>query len=452
MDQENNQARPTTVIPKKLISQHNQGLIQDSKNSLVTSSRVSAEKWQKQLSESLIGKNPLIALSRVSAAISGLGNLDAILKIGLDTTLKVMNCSVGGIMLSNEKNDLLCYKVTYGLSAYFAEEMCIRPGEGIAGRVAKSGKAILVDDISADPTEARADLLKMEGLKAFISVPLKAKENVLGVMNCASAKPRQFNQEDIHLLQSIGDQLGTAVEQAKLYERLRRSREDYRQLTRQLIMVQETERKKISRELHDETSQTLAGLALNLQALIQMAEYIGIQEQRFKEMLQRSHDLTVQIHAEVSRLIADLRPIQIDTLGLVPAIRQYIQSSLAPLGIRVHFSLEADPRHFLPEEELGLFRWVQGAIGNVIKHSEAKNITVSLKHREGKLILAIGDDGKGFDMSGLTAKINERGRGYGLLNMKERITLAGGTCSVESQPGRGTTVTAVVPLPRKEPI
>ena len=397
------------------------------------------------------GQKPLLALSRVSAAISGLGNLEAILKIGLDTTLQVINGSVGGIMLVREEDGLLCYRVTRGLSERYAREMCMKPGEGIAGKVVQEGKALLVDDISADPGAARADLINLEGLKAFASVPLKAREKVLGVMNCASRKPRHYTQEDIHLLQSIGDQLGTAIEQARLYKTLRQGRENYRHLTRQVIMAQEAERKKISRDLHDGTSQTLAGLALNLQALLQMAENIGIQDRRFKEMLQRSHDLTVQVHREVSRLIANLRPIQIDTLGLVPAIRQHAQSTLVPLGMGVHFDMEPVQKRFLPEEELGLFRWVQGAIGNVARHSRAQHVSVSLKHQDGMMILKISDDGIGFDVSVLSRN-SEEGRSYGLLNMKERITLVGGTCSVESDPGRGTVVTARVPLARRSPL
>ncbi len=390
-------------------------------------------------------KELLLAISRVSAAISGLGNLDAILKVGLDTTLKFINGTTGGIMLLNEENEILEYRVSRGLSSRFSEEMYMKLGEGIAGKVAQSGKAILVDDISAEPDATRPDLISLEGLRAFVSVPLKVKEKVLGVMNCTSQKPRKFTQKDFHLLQTIGDQLGIAVEQAKLQERLKESRERYRQLARQVIITQEEERKKVARDLHDETSQIMAGLALNLQALIEMAENNGIQDQNFKEILQKTHDSTVQIHAEISRIIADLRPTQLDTLGLVAAIRQHIYSNVASRGINVHFDLDNVERQLLPEEELSIFRWAQGAVGNIIQHAQAENVEVSLKQREEKLILTISDDGKGFEIDRLT-EMREKGRGYGLLNMKERMILIGGSCSVQTQPGEGTTVTAELPL------
>ncbi len=394
-------------------------------------------------------KELLWAISRVSAAISGLGNLDAILKVGLDTTLRFINGSRGGIMLLNEENEVLEYRVSRGLSNRFSEEMYMKLGEGIAGKVAQSGKATLVDDISAEPDATRPDLISLEGLRAFVSVPLKVKEKVLGVMNCTSQEPHKFTQKDFHLLQSIGDQLGIAVEQAKLQERLKESRERYRQLARQIIITQEEERKKVARDLHDETSQIMAGLALNLQALIEMAESIGIQDQNFREILQKTHDSTVQIHTEISRIIADLRPTQLDTLGLVAAIRQHIHSNMASRGINVHFDLDSIEKQLLPEEELSIFRWAQGAVGNIIQHAQAENVEVSLKQKEEKLILTISDDGKGFEIDKLT-EMREKGRGYGLLNMKERMILIGGNCSVQTQPGEGTTVTAELPLSGRE--
>jgi len=172
----------------------------------------------------------LLALSRVSAAISGLLNLDAILKIGLDNVLNIMNGTVGGIMLLDESNQTLSYCCYHGLSAKYAEEMRLNLGEGIAGKVAQSSRSVLLEDISSEPNAARIDLISLEGLRAFISVPLRAKDNVLGVMNVASHVPHRFTKEDVHLLHSIGDQLGTAIEQARLYERLRKAREDYAHL------------------------------------------------------------------------------------------------------------------------------------------------------------------------------------------------------------------------------
>jgi signal transduction histidine kinase len=285
----------------------------------------------------------------------------------------------------------------------------------------------------------------MEGLKAFLSVPLRAKDKVLGVMNVASRTPRHFTERDMHLLHSIGDLLGVAIEQANLYEQLRQGRERYRQLARQVILAQEEERRRIARELHDETSQVLSGLALNLQALIEMAKIVGIQDREFIARLEKTHSLAIQIGNEVSRLIADLRPTLLDTLGLIPAIRQHAESNLTSLGINVSFESEGISSPLPSELEVGLFRWAQGAIGNIMQHSQARNATISFKRKGDELVLCIKDDGQGFDVSQLTG-IDESGRGAGLFSMKERVRLLGGSCSVQSQPGQGTIVTARVPL------
>jgi signal transduction histidine kinase len=387
----------------------------------------------------------LVALSRVSAAISSLRDLNAILDVALDNVLSIMNGTAGGILLLDEQAQTLSYQVYRGLSAEYVKEMQLKVGEGIAGKVAKSGRAILLEDISADPRTARPEWVRREGLKAWLSVPLRAKEAVLGVINVASREPHHFTKRDMHLLHSIGDQVGVAVEEARLYEQLRGSRERYRQLVQQVLLAQEEERRRIARELHDETSQSLSGLTFNLQALIEMADMIGVEDAEFKSRLNKVHSLATQIGNEVSRLIADLRPTLLDTLGLVPAIRHYAEANLTPLGINVTFDFEETGHVLPPETEVAVFRWAQGAMGNIMQHSEARNVAISLRREGNDLILTINDDGKGFDVSQLTG-IEENGRGAGLFGIKERLRLIGGSCSIQSQPGQGTTLIADVPL------
>ncbi|UCH42791.1 MAG: GAF domain-containing sensor histidine kinase [Dehalococcoidales bacterium] len=390
-------------------------------------------------------QHELVALSRVSAALSGLWELDAILRVALDTMLDVMNGTIGGILLMDEETQSLAYRVHTGLSTRYVEEMQIGPGEGISGRVAESGKAILLEDISADPRVARPDLITTEGLKAFISVPLRAKDAVLGVINIASRTPRRFTTSDLYLLHSMGDQLGVAIEQSRLYERLRKARERYRQLAQQTLVAQEEERRRIARELHDETSQVLSGLALQLQALVDMAEMSGTQDAEFISGLKKVQSLAAQVHGDISKLIADLRPALLDTLGLIPAIRQYAETSLRPLDINVDVETIGVLGYLPPEVEAGLYRWTQGAIGNIAQHSRAKNASIVLEHRDDELLLTVSDDGQGFDVSEIT-DIEPNGRGRGVFSMKERVGLLGGTCSIDSSPGQGTNVRARVPL------
>jgi len=390
-------------------------------------------------------RNELIALSRVSAALSGLWDLDAILRVALDNLLNIMNGTIGGILLLDEQSQTLCYRVHQGLGKEYVEGVRLRLGEGIIGRVAQSGKAILLEDISTDPRVAYPTLVNAEGLKAFIAVPLRTKDKVLGVINIVGRETRHFTTNDTHLLHAIGDQLGVAIEQSQLYERLRKARERLRRLARQNLVAEEEERRRIARELHDETSQTLSGLALQLQALVDKAEMSDNQDAEFIAGLKKIQSLTVQVHSEVSRLIADLHPALLDTLGLVPAVRQHAETRLQPLEISVSVETKGAERRFPSDVETALFRVVQGAIGNVIQHSKAKNATITLEYQPKEFLLSISDDGQGFNVSEVT-DVEENGRGRGLFSIRERIGFLGGTSGVNSEIGVGTTVWAKIPI------
>jgi signal transduction histidine kinase len=387
----------------------------------------------------------LMASSRVSAAISGLHELDAILRIGLDNVLSLMNGTVGGIMLLDEPSRTLVYRVYHGLSDKYAEEVHLKLGEGIAGKVAQTGRAVLLEDISSEPNAAWIDLVRLEGLKAFISVPLRAKDDVLGVMNVASHTPHRFTKEDMHLLHSIGDQLGTAIEQARLNERLRKARERLRKLARQNLVAEEEERRRIARELHDDTSQSLSGIALQLEALMEMSAKSGNQDAKFVDGLKKVQSLTVQVHKEVSRLISNLHPAVLDTLGLVAAVRQHANSRLQPLNINVTVEVKGTEKRFPPDVEAALFRVVQGSIGNIAEHSKAKNASIVLAYQPEEFSLSISDDGQGFDVSKIT-DVEESGRGRGLFSMRERIGFLGGTSGIESKIGVGTKLWAKIPI------
>jgi signal transduction histidine kinase len=401
-------------------------------------SRGSRAKVESQPSEVLV-------LSRISAALSGLWDLDAVLGVGLDSALDVMNGTIGEILLIDENTMELSRLVHRGLSKEFVDNIHLSLGEGITGSVAQSGKAVLLEDISSDPRAAHRDLISAEGLKAFICVPLRARDKVLGVLNVASRMPRKFTTSDMHLLYAIGDQLGIAIEHARLYERLRKARERLRKLARQNLVAEEEERRRIARELHDETSQSLSGIALQLQALIEMSAISGKQDTEFVGGLKKVQALTVQVHKEVSRLISNLHPALLDTLGLVPAVRQHAETRLQPLEINVAVETRGIETRFPPEVEAAFFRFIQGAVGNIAQHSKARNATIVLEYKPDEFLLTISDDGQGFNVSEIT-DVEESGRGRGLFSMRERIGFMGGTSGIESEIGKGTTVWARVPI------
>jgi len=390
-------------------------------------------------------QSEILTLSRISAALSGLWDLDAILGVGLDSALEYMHGSVGEILLIDEDSHSLTRHVHRGLSKEFVTGLRTNLGEGITGSVAQSGKAVLLEDISSDPRVAHRELIVAEGLKAFISVPLRARERVLGILNIASHRRRKYTNEDLYFLYAIGDQLGIAIEHARLYERLRNARERLRKLARQNLVAEEDERRRIARELHDETSQSLSGIALQLQALIEMSNISGTVNIEFVNGLKKVQALTVQVHNEVSRLISNLHPALLDTLGLVPAVRQYAETRLQPLEIDVSVEIRGKERRLPPDVEAALFRFIQGAVGNVAQHSQAKNVSVLLEFKPDEFIMKVSDNGQGFDVSEIT-DVEESGRGRGLFSMRERIGFLSGKSGIESEIGKGTTVWASIPV------
>ena len=374
----------------------------------------------------------------------GLSDLNAILRVGLDSVFDLMRGAFGGILLLDEETQTLHYRIAHGLSLADVEGTTLKRGDGIAGKVVDTGRAVLLEDISKDPDAARGDLVTTEGLKAFVSIPVRAGHRVFGAINVASRIPHHFGKDDVYVLHSIGDQMGIAIERAEVYEQLRKGRETYQRLARYVLLAQEEERRRIARELHDETSQSMSALALNLRALLELAEMSG-HSPDFIERVRKVHLLSEQIAHELSRVINYLRPALLDSVGLVPAIRRFAQDNLQPQGIELSVEATGGCPHIPPEVEVALFRFAQGAIGNIARHAKAKTAAIELQCEPDQIALRISDDGQGFDLSGIKG-IEDTGRGRGLYAMRERISLLGGTFVVDTAPGKGTIVVATVPV------
>jgi signal transduction histidine kinase len=188
-------------------------------------------------------------------------------------------------------------------------------------------------------------------------------------------------------------------------------------------------------------------LTLSLQAIIGIAEAKGIGDAEFLEKLKTTHAYTVRAGNEVVQLMKELRPTLLDELGMSAAIHRYAKDTLQPQGIKVSAEFKGTDERFQPETEVTLFRIAQGAIGNILEHSEAKNVSIKLECTDTECVLNIADDGKGFDANKLT-RVERGGRGAGLFTMRERTSLLGGTGYVKSKPGQGTRIIVKVPLAR----
>jgi signal transduction histidine kinase len=223
--------------------------------------------------------------------------------------------------------------------------------------------------------------------------------------------------------------LVTSMTMATANARLEERERVRQQLLRKLIAAQEDERKRIARELHDETSQTLAALG--------MAVDLG----RMDEVRR----LTGRMHEEVHRMIVDLRPSVLDDLGLADAIEWFAERHLSSRGIAVRCEIAELEGRLAPEVETALFRAVQEAIVNVTRHARAETVLIQLSADRSSVTVEIEDDGVGFDPDGIAAEPGSL-RGIGVLGMRERIEIVGGTLRIDSEPGGGTHVIMTVPV------
>jgi signal transduction histidine kinase len=224
---------------------------------------------------------------------------------------------------------------------------------------------------------------------------------------------------------------------------LREKEAVHRQLLARAITAQEEERVRIARDLHDGTGQVLASLVINLEAI---ERSLGPEAPMIQERLARTRILTEQTTADIRRLIADLRPGALDELGLVAAIRWWVENHLEPLGIAFDLQAEGLANNRLPEElETVLFRLTQETIGNVIRHAGATRVDIYLSRCKGRVYLVIEDNGRGFDPS-TVQPAPDGTQGLGLAGIRERASLVGGQVRISSQPGHGTRVEVTVPV------
>jgi PAS domain S-box-containing protein len=217
------------------------------------------------------------------------------------------------------------------------------------------------------------------------------------------------------------------------------------ELLRRLVSAQEDEQRRISRELHDQMGQSLAALLLGLKSLKD-----SVKDESTTESIQRLQDITNRIADEMHSLIRELRPTALDDLGLHTALTNYLDE----WSHRSNVAIDFHSNGFLGERldgqlESTIYRIVQEAVNNVIKHANAKNISIILERRGRRVLLIVEDDGIGFDAEAMM-KMPAKNRRFGLLGMQERVALVDGSLSIESTPGVGTTVLVHIDVPRDD--
>jgi signal transduction histidine kinase len=209
-----------------------------------------------------------------------------------------------------------------------------------------------------------------------------------------------------------------------------------------VLTIQEEERKRIARELHDETSQSLVGLVMRVDAIKDVSDGDA---GKLQNTLLDIKGLAVKTIDNVHKIIFDLRPSILDDLGLLSAIRWYAGNRLEPLGIQTRVEVTGEETKLSPQVEIALFRVVQEAINNIVKHAEAHSVMLGIEFGTSSIVIEVEDDGLGFDIDAVNL-IPDKAQGVGRLGMRERVALLDGRISIESQLGKGTHIVIEIPL------
>ncbi len=321
------------------------------------------------------------------------------------------------------EGDHVVYRVGSGKlwddSTFTFKPQRLRIGEeGLTGWVAAHGEPVIVPDVTQDP---RYVLMQGSATRSELIAPIIVKEQIIGVLDVQSDQLEAFDNTDLAVVQSIANQIGTAIENARLYER-----------AQELAVMQE--RNRLARDLHDAVTQTLFSASLIADAL--PATWDSEPDQG-RLLLRELRQLSRGALAEMRTLLLELRPAALVETPLGNLLRQLGEAMAGREGLLVTVNAAKDCK--LPAEaHIAFYRIAQEALNNILKHSRATNVVVSLYFRtidnRPRIEMSISDNGRGFDMAHVAPDH------FGLRNMRERAQAIGAEFSVTSQPGDGTQI------------
>ena len=372
-------------------------------------------------------RRELSALRDVMSVAAESLELKDVLRRLLDHVLRAMKSRVGTIHLFDEQRTTLSLAASRGVSKGVIQELEAMAGPfDLASWSAEDGEPYVMSQIAARLRQSLIERGKPRNA-AYVGVPVRSAGYNLGLISVLGRPGREFDEQDVALLTSIADQIGVVVENARLHRQ-----------AEQLAVVRERER--LARELHDSVTQSLYSLTLLAEAsqrllgsgdLARGIEYTG-----------RLGEIAQQALKEMRLLVYQLRPLVLKREGLVGALQQRLDAVEKRAGVDAR--LLVDGLTDLPASvEEGLYRIAQEALNNALKHAAPRAVTLRIEADQRHVMLEVEDDGRGFD----PAAVSDKG-GMGLISMRERAERLGGSFSLASTPGDGTTVRVDLEVPQ----
>lgn len=374
----------------------------------------------------------LTVLNEIGQVITSTLDLQEALALITDHITRLVDLAATSVLLYDETGDDL-YFAAASTSSAGAESVVgkrLTMNQGIAGWVIQHGEPALAPDVSQDPCWYTGF-----GDCSMLCIPLLSKGRPIGALE--ALKQGDFSQNDLHLLNALAAPVATAIKNAQLFEQVSASRQQLQLLSHQMVEVQEAERAHIARELHDETGQALSLMLLGLSLLEREVSRPEMASARIAELETMVEEMLENLH----RLSMNLHPASLDHLGLVAALEQQVEAFAAQHDIDARFEATGlDGTRLPPEIEVALYRILQGALTNVVRHAQASRVDVLLEKRGDRVVTIVKDNGVGFDPQAAIP-----GDSLGLFGMRERVKMLGGTIEIESAVHKGTTVYVEMP-------
>ncbi len=369
-----------------------------------------ATRWSRQLE----------SVNEVITAIAGEVELPRLLDLVATRLRELLGARIVAVVLPHEGG----LRIAAAAGAEIAGTILTAASK--SAKVLERRQSERVDRVADDP-EVDRELVEQLGVESAIFVPLLAADRALGLIVAADKlgdDPR-LDDEDLRLVESFARRAAVAVE---LSQRVARDS------LRRVVRAQEQERRRLARELHDETGQALASILLGLRSAEDAPDPAAQ-----REAVARLRELVVTTLHDVRRLAVELRPAALDDFGLVPALGRLAESFREGSGVELEVESRLGEERLPGEVETAVYRIVQEALTNVLKHAGAKHVSILLTRKNENVSIVIEDDGRGF-------RPGETGdSGLGLAGMRERVNLLDGTLAIESSPGKGTTLVVSVP-------
>jgi len=354
----------------------------------------------------------------------------------LDTLIRTFRADGGVIVLAPQAGaEELTVQAWKGMRKTTARNFNATVGEGLIGEVAAAGTPEAVVDVAEDERPGSARIAK--SFQSIWAVPLTVRGKVTGVAALSFEREYFCLPREMKLFEAIAERCALAIDKAQLLEELREREERIRQLGEHMLNVEEEERKRISRELHDEVGQSLLVVRLSLE----MIQSTLNEKSEPHEKLGETRKVVEDVIVEMRRLISALSPSTLQMLGLPAGIRQFVKNlgHTFPGRVKMRMTNVDD----LPNgSKTMMYRLVQECMTNAVKHSNAGNVSLQLSRRGSAVRMKMQDDGVGFDL----AEANRKRESFGLAGMRERVALLGGDIDIQSAPGKGTKVSIAIPV------